>query len=217
MKSLRQNMTMLVGIDVTHPGPGSVRGTPSIAAVVASVDGNYAQFPASMEIQESKKEVAFVLTLFGIHILIRFKLCQMVTNLEKMMVERLTLFRLRSDNKLPGRILVYRDGVSEVGSTCLSLLKRHVKLCSALQGQFLTVVGEELPAIKAAFRKFNTPKAPYQPKLTIVICVSTFYIWEWSSLNLYRVNATTRVFIPQIPKMRMEMGIPRQEPLLTEE
>ena len=60
MKSLRQNMTMLVGIDVTHPGPGSVRGTPSIAAVVASVDGNYAQFPASMEIQESKKEVAFV-------------------------------------------------------------------------------------------------------------------------------------------------------------
>ena len=62
------------------------------------------------------------------HILIQFKLCQMVTNLEKMMVERLTLFRLRSDNKLPGRILVYRDGVSEVGSTCLSLLKRHVKL-----------------------------------------------------------------------------------------
>lgn len=57
MKSLRQDLTMLVGIDVTHPGPGSVRGTPSIAAVVASVDGNYAQFPVSMEIQESKKEV----------------------------------------------------------------------------------------------------------------------------------------------------------------
>lgn len=120
---------MLVGIDVTHPGPGSVRGTPSIAAVVASVDGNYAQFPVSMEIQESKKE--------------------MVTNLEKMMVERLDLFRSRS-NKLPGRILVYRDGVSE--------------------GQFLTVVGEELPAIKAAFKKFNTAKDRYQPKLTIVIC-----------------------------------------------
>lgn len=129
MKSLRQDLTMLVGIDVTHPGPGSVRGTPSIAAVVASVDGNYAQFPVSMEIQESKKE--------------------MVTNLEKMMVERLDLFRSRS-NKLPGRILVYRDGVSE--------------------GQFLTVVGEELPAIKAAFKKFNTAKDRYQPKLTIVIC-----------------------------------------------
>jgi hypothetical protein len=45
-------------------------------------------------------------------------------------------------------------------------------LCFALQGQFLTVVGEELPAMKAAFRKFNTVKAPYNPKLTIVICVS---------------------------------------------
>ena len=49
--------TMLVGIDVTHPGPGSVKGTPSIAAVVASIDQNYAQYPASMELQESKKEV----------------------------------------------------------------------------------------------------------------------------------------------------------------
>jgi len=43
-----------------------------------------------------------------------------------------------------------------------------------LQGQFLTVVGEELPAIKAAFKKFSTTKTSYQPKLTIVICVSTF-------------------------------------------
>jgi len=43
----------------------------------------------------------------------------MVTNLEKMMVERLTLYRTRNGNQLPGRILVYRDGVSEVGSTCL--------------------------------------------------------------------------------------------------
>jgi len=48
---------MLVGIDVTHPGPGSVKGTPSIAAVVASYDQMYAQFPCSMEIQESRKEV----------------------------------------------------------------------------------------------------------------------------------------------------------------
>ena len=57
MNWLRQKPTMLVGIDVTHPGPGSVKGTPSIAAVVASVDEHYAQYPASMEIQETKKEV----------------------------------------------------------------------------------------------------------------------------------------------------------------
>ncbi|TFK31811.1 argonaute-like protein [Crucibulum laeve] len=129
MKWLRQVPTMLVGIDVTHPGPGSVKGTPSIAAVVASFESSFAQYPASMEIQETKKE--------------------MVTNLSKMMHERLTLFKTRN-NVLPQRVLVYRDGVSE--------------------GQFQIVVDEELPAIKAAFKKFDTAQGPYRPKLSIVIC-----------------------------------------------
>jgi eukaryotic translation initiation factor 2C len=126
---LQQQPTMLVGMDVTHPGPGSVKGTPSIAAVVASIDTHFAQYPASMEIQESKKE--------------------MITNLSNMMVERLHAFKQRN-NRLPERVLVYRDGVSE--------------------GQFGTVVTEELPAIKAAFTKFHTAQRPYVPKLTIVIC-----------------------------------------------
>ncbi|RDB23947.1 Protein argonaute-3 [Hypsizygus marmoreus] len=129
MAWLMQAPTMLVGIDVTHPGPGSVKGTPSIAAVVASVDQHFAQYPASLEIQETKKE--------------------MVTNLAKMVFERLTLFKTRS-GRLPQRVLVYRDGVSE--------------------GQFPIVVEEELPAIKAAFKKFDTAQAPYRPKLSIVIC-----------------------------------------------
>ncbi|KAF8065231.1 argonaute-like protein [Lyophyllum atratum] len=129
MAWLSQMPTMLVGIDVTHPGPGSVKGTPSVAAVVASVDQHFAQYPASMEIQETKKE--------------------MVTNLAKMIHERLVLFKARSKS-LPQRVLVYRDGVSE--------------------GQFPIVVDEELPAIKAAFKKFDTAQAPYRPKLSIVIC-----------------------------------------------
>ena len=54
---LRQPPTMVVGMDVTHPGPSTVKGTPSIAAVVASVDLRFCQYPASMRIQESKKEV----------------------------------------------------------------------------------------------------------------------------------------------------------------
>lgn len=129
MKWLHAAPTMLVGIDVTHPGPGSVRGTPSIAAVVASVDSFFAQFPASMQLQESKKE--------------------MVTNLAAMMFERLTLFRSRN-RRLPDRVLVYRDGVSE--------------------GQLMTVVEEEMPAIRAAFRKFDAPQQKYLPKLSIVVC-----------------------------------------------
>jgi eukaryotic translation initiation factor 2C len=110
MTWLRQAPTMLVGMDVTHPGPGSIKGTPSIAAVVASVDSHYAQYPASMEIQESKKEVSNGdSTLKGCG----SQSTQMITNLANMMFERLMVFRNRS-KRLPDRVLVYRDGVSEV-------------------------------------------------------------------------------------------------------
>lgn len=57
--------TMLVGMDVTHPSPGSIRGTPSIAAVVATIDDNFAQFPAGLRIQETRKEV---ILLHGLNI-----------------------------------------------------------------------------------------------------------------------------------------------------
>jgi eukaryotic translation initiation factor 2C len=57
LKWLLKAKTMMVGMDVTHPGPGSIEGTPSIAAVVASVDDTFVQFPASLRCQETKKEV----------------------------------------------------------------------------------------------------------------------------------------------------------------
>ncbi len=57
MKWLRQKRTMIIGADVTHPGPTSIDGTPSIAAVVASVDAHFVHYPASIRLQETKKEV----------------------------------------------------------------------------------------------------------------------------------------------------------------
>jgi eukaryotic translation initiation factor 2C len=51
----KKTKTMLVGIDVTHPGRSSVLGTPSIAAMVASVDDDMVQFPASVKLQNSNK------------------------------------------------------------------------------------------------------------------------------------------------------------------
>jgi len=86
----------------------------------------------------------------------------MVTNLGKMMWERLTLFSNRNKKILPQRILVYRDGVSE--------------------GQFNIVVQEELPAIRLACTKFDTPQKKYRPAITIVICVSVGSIfWHFFS------------------------------------
>ena len=98
----------------------------------------------------------------------------MVTNLAKMVWERLTLFHAKN-KVLPQRVLVYRDGVSEVSSLCFQLFTSPICLLSSGQGQFLIVIEEELPAIKAAFKKFDTAKAPYRPQLTIVICVSCLH------------------------------------------
>lgn len=85
--------TILFGIDVTHPSPGSSEKSPSIAGVVASVDNIFSQYPASMRTQEGREE--------------------MVLQLEEMIIERLQLWQKRNKGGLPTKVIVYRDGVSE--------------------------------------------------------------------------------------------------------
>jgi eukaryotic translation initiation factor 2C len=92
MGVLADNKTMVLGIDVTHPSPGSQEGAPSVAGVVSNLNGRCGQWPASLTIQESRVE--------------------MVTTLSNMVVERLQLWK-KKNSSLPERILVYRDGVSE--------------------------------------------------------------------------------------------------------
>lgn len=87
---LRHGKTMLVGIDVTHPAPGSMKGTPSIAGVVASIDATFGQWPGNICCQESKKE--------------------MVSNLDVMMEERLEYWVSKNPGQLLEYIVVYRDG-----------------------------------------------------------------------------------------------------------
>ncbi|OCH91567.1 Piwi-domain-containing protein [Obba rivulosa] len=96
---LTKAKTMLVGIDVTHPGPSSPSGMPSIAAVVANVDDTFVQFPTSLMLQkpDGNKKAKEVIPS---------------PNLTSMMEERLWLYRARN-GCLPERIVVYRDGVSE--------------------------------------------------------------------------------------------------------
>jgi len=51
--------TLLLGADVTHPGPGSLTGCPSIAVIVGSVDGTAGKCLGSMRLQHrSKTEVS---------------------------------------------------------------------------------------------------------------------------------------------------------------
>jgi eukaryotic translation initiation factor 2C len=50
--------TLVLGADVTHPGPGALIGSPSIAAIVGSVDDHAGRFLGSMRLQsKSDKEV----------------------------------------------------------------------------------------------------------------------------------------------------------------
>ena len=89
---LTKTRTMVVGIDVTHPSPGSMEEAPSVAGVVASINDRFAQWPASVRIQKGREE--------------------MVQELDAMMEQRLRTYQRLSGN-LPQNILVYRDGVSE--------------------------------------------------------------------------------------------------------
>lgn len=99
---LHEGTTMIVGIDVTHPAPNSLEGTPSIAAVVASLNGQYAQWPGSIRTQESKKET--------------------VTALQAMMEERLEYWYSQNQKRCPKRILIYRDGKASQRTTRVNML-----------------------------------------------------------------------------------------------
>ncbi|KAF2003697.1 Piwi-domain-containing protein [Amniculicola lignicola CBS 123094] len=120
--------TIVFGIDVTHPSPGSAESAPSIAGVVASVDGNFAQYPASIRTQRGRQE--------------------MVAQLDLMIEERLRTWQKRNGGKLPTKVILYRDGVSE--------------------GQYRIVLEQEYPSFVKAFEKLYGAKGKH-PKISIII------------------------------------------------
>ena len=86
--------TMVVGYDVTHPSPAAQEGLPSIVGLVASVDGDYAQWAPSVAFQSRERR-------------------ELVdSSLAKMIGERLDYWQTLN-KRLPSSLLVYRDGVSE--------------------------------------------------------------------------------------------------------
>ncbi|EMC99396.1 hypothetical protein BAUCODRAFT_65525 [Baudoinia panamericana UAMH 10762] len=89
----KQRTTIVIGADVTHPGVTSAEGTPSIAAVVGSVDDQFTQFPGSTRLQRSRKEE--------------------IVELGDMVKECLIDWAVKHEDKLPTHVLFYRDGVSE--------------------------------------------------------------------------------------------------------
>lgn len=129
---IAEDRTMIVGIDVTHPSPGSSSDALSVAGVVASIDCQLGQWPGVLSSQEGGQE--------------------MVTNLKQMLKTRLVKWCKKGRHECyPENILVYRDGVSE--------------------GQYSTVLEQELPQIRAACQETypasDTKKG--LPRITIVV------------------------------------------------
>ncbi|KAI5309807.1 hypothetical protein KEM55_002361, partial [Ascosphaera atra] len=92
---IAEGKTMLLGLDVTHPSPGSSESTPSIAAMVGSIDKNLAQWPATLSMQAKAKQ-------------------EDITDLKDMLRRQLGLWiKLGKNQAYPENIIVYRDGVSE--------------------------------------------------------------------------------------------------------
>ncbi|KAH9965047.1 Piwi domain-containing protein [Lactifluus volemus] len=89
---LCQRPTMIVGVDVTHPGAG-VRDRPSIASLVASVDHTFTRYAAFTKVQAPRMEV--------------------IEELEDMFFTALKYFLQRNNRNPPRRVIFYRDGVSE--------------------------------------------------------------------------------------------------------
>lgn len=81
---------MLVGIDVTHPEPGSTES--SKAAIVGSYDKNAVHYVSYFSTQKSREEI--------------------VSSLEDGLIKILGFYKVKN-RVFPKRIIVFRDGVSE--------------------------------------------------------------------------------------------------------
>ena len=134
---------LFIGADVNHPGPGNDEFTPSIAAMVGSIDSKLAKYVSCVRFQKHSRSIAD-------QPMKRKERLEMIDKFEDMAYEILQGFRQFCKGHLPERIIYYRDGVSE--------------------GQFTQVLDWELKALRRACKLFHDEKPGYEPAITLV-CV----------------------------------------------
>ncbi|KAL8788284.1 MAG: hypothetical protein Q9195_007381 [Heterodermia aff. obscurata] len=146
LSTINKTNTMVVGIDVTHPSPGSSGNCPSVAAMVASVDENLGQWPAIMRLQRATQLVPASGKSQRMELAPKQEI---VSDIEEMLETRLDLWSSKNNKTLPGNILVYRDGVSE--------------------GQYKAVIEQEIGAIQQRCRQIYMPRKQDLPRITFII------------------------------------------------
>lgn len=94
---LKDGKTMIVGYDVTHPtnmSPAQTRAAPSLVGLVASIDKDFAQWPAVSWEQPSRQEI-------------------LSDMLRGAFASRLELWKSHNRGAIPENVIIFRDGVSE--------------------------------------------------------------------------------------------------------
>ncbi|MCJ1312052.1 hypothetical protein MMC25_005726 [Agyrium rufum] len=184
---IEEGKTMIVGIDVTHPSPGSASNAPSVASIVASVNKDLAQYPADLYIQGKARD-------------------EMVDALVEMMKSRLLLWKSLGKNAaFPENILIYRDGVSE-GQFQL-VLEKELPLLREACAQIYPAQDQKnnLPRItivvvgKRHHTRFYPTKAEYadkngNPKSGTVVDrgVTQAHMWDFFLQPHYAIQGTAR-------------------------
>lgn len=121
----RASGVMFIGADVTHPSPDQ-RDIPSVVGVASSYDDIGFRYCCAWRLQDPKKE--------------------MIVDLENILVTHLQFYK-KKNNRLPGKILYYRDGVSD--------------------GQFKEVLSIEMTAIYEAMKRVYGPQE--KAKVTFIV------------------------------------------------
>ncbi|KAM7532604.1 hypothetical protein Aperf_G00000131371 [Anoplocephala perfoliata] len=138
-----QEAPMVVGADVTHPdqtgGHGELKK--SVAAVVASISLDLMRYVAVVRQQESKvgKETNAAR--------------EYIDEMEDMFTDLLKAFGRHNNDRLPTKIIIYRDGVSE--------------------GQFYPVLMSELASIQRACIGI---RPDYEPGITFIVVQKRHHI-----------------------------------------
>lgn len=170
---------MIVGADVTHPGPASVKFCPSIAGLVATTDDGFARYAGSARLQTNKREVS----THGFKFRGNADSAKYIDDLRGMIKERLRAWAAKNNDKLPTQILFYRDGVSE--------------------SQFPTVREQELDQIRVACTEVADEKgmSGHRTQVTLVICGKRHHT------RFFQHNATPNRFVDFQSNRNLKPGL----------
>jgi eukaryotic translation initiation factor 2C len=140
--------TLILGADITHPSGSDSHGTPSIAALVGSVDGNFSKLSGSMRLNPGRQEI--------------------IDRMQSMAEERIEKWYRLNENRMPARTLFYRDGVGEaqfsqvLAKEVEAIRKAHKAVAAKIKGMPPKV---KITAIVLT-KRHHTRFFPTEPKYT---------------------------------------------------